>query len=172
MTRKKPVYDPNDPAGAIRAGRVRAARRKRRNPTPPKAERLAWVPAFLETLKDTGNVRASAQAADVNRSTAYKTRNADPDFSRAWDVAMEDAIDVLEYVARQRAVREKNPSDLLLIFLLKAHRPEKFSDRVKVDVTIDDLRREAEAVARDTGLDFEEVWEETQRIYAKERRQG
>ena len=150
--------------------KTKTPKRRTRNASPPKRERLQWIEPFLERLRDTCNVRASCEAAGVSRKVAYIHKGRDADFARVWDEAIDDGVDVLEFVARQRAIRADGPSDLLLIFLLKAHRPEKYSDRVKVDVTIDDLRREAEDVAYDTGLDFEEIWAEAQRIYAKERR--
>jgi len=43
---------------------------------------------------------------------------------------MEDAVDVLEAVARRRAVQG---SDTLLIFLLKAARPAKYRERHQVE---------------------------------------
>ena len=151
--------------------KTKTPKRRTRNASPPEREKLKWVKPFLARLRDTCNVRASCEAAGVSRAVAYVHKGRDSEFSKALDEAIDDGVDMLKFVARQRAIRPDAPSDLLLIFLLKAHCPEEFSDRVKVDVTIDDLRREAEDVARDTGLDFEEVWAETQRIYAKERRQ-
>lgn len=146
-------------------------KRRTRNTHPPARDRLKWVKPFLARLKDTCNVRASCEKAGVSRGVAYVQKARDQEFSKAWDAAIDDGVDMLEFVARQRAIRPEAPSDLLLIFLLNAHRPEKFARRIKVDVTLEDLRKEAEAVARDTGLDFDEIWEETQRIYAKEGRQ-
>ena len=43
---------------------------------------------------------------------------------------MEDACDILEATAGRRAVKEG--SDRLLMFLLKAHRREKYSDRTEI----------------------------------------
>ena len=154
-----------------KAAPPKTPKRRTRNASPPEREKLKWVQPFLARLADTCNVRASCEKAGVSRAVAYVHKGRSSEFSKAWDEAVDDGVDVLEFVARQRSIRVDAPSDLLLIFLLKAHRPEKYSDKIKVDVTIDDLRREAEEVARDTGLDFEEIWEETQRIYAKERRQ-
>jgi hypothetical protein len=44
---------------------------------------------FIESLTETGNVCRSAEAAGVNRLAAYRWRDGDPDFARAWDLALE-----------------------------------------------------------------------------------
>lgn len=92
--------------------------------------------AFIARLRDSGNVRAACQAADLPRSTAYHWRNKFKTFSDRWDDAMEDACDVLELEAWRRAMKEN--SDRLLMFLLKAHRPEKFKNRTQTELTGED----------------------------------
>jgi hypothetical protein len=82
--------------------------------------------AMLAALARTGNVSAAARAADICRRTHYDWLGSDPDYRPAVEQAMEEAADVLEAVARQRAIVG---SDTLLIFLLKAVRPEKFRER-------------------------------------------
>ena len=104
---------------------------------------------FLAHLAESGNVSASAKAAGVNRQYAYERRAADPEFAKDWDVALETATDALEAEARRRAMGWEEEqlddtgdsyrvchkhSDTLLIFLLKAHRPSKFRDNVKMEV--------------------------------------
>ncbi len=85
---------------------------------------------MLAALAKTGNISASARAADIERSTHYKWIRSDPDYAAAADQALETAVDVLEAVARKRAMVG---SDTLLIFLLKAARPEKYQDRFHVE---------------------------------------
>lgn len=97
-------------------------------------------------------MRAAAKAADVDRTTAYAHRNSDPKFAAAWDVALEDACDDLEGEARRRGFKGTSKpvyqngklvgtvqeySDVLLMFLLKANRPERFRDNhhVKTEVS-------------------------------------
>lgn len=86
--------------------------------------------AFIERLRDSGNVRASCEAAGLPRSTAYYWRDRFTTFRNEWDDAMEDACDILEATAWHRAIKEG--SDRLLMFLLKAHRREKYSDRTEI----------------------------------------
>jgi hypothetical protein len=90
------------------------------NPTPKKGERL------LAVLRVGGTVMAACQAERIHRSTYYAWRAADPEFAAQADDAIESGTDELEEIARQRAI---TGSDTLLIFLLKARRPEKYRER-------------------------------------------
>lgn len=106
--------------------------------TPKKA--TEWRPIFLRTLRNSGNVRAACTAAGVTRQAAYAARTNSAEFAAAWDEALEDAIDGLEAVATDRA---RKSSDTLLIFLLKAHRPEKYRETIRtvtLNMTPDDLQ--------------------------------
>jgi transposase-like protein len=100
--------------------------------------------AFLEAFADTGNVSAAARAADVGRRTHYDWLKKDKDYKAAFEAAVEDAADALELEARARALGEQDPvfnkagelvghrkkaSDLLMIFLLKGLRPEKYAQQ-------------------------------------------
>lgn len=85
-----------------------------------------WKKRFLETLRETCNVRVACEKAGVGRATAYKARKHGKEFAKAWDEAIDDAVDGLEMLATKRAAEG---SDSLLMFLLKAHRPEKYRER-------------------------------------------
>ena len=107
----------------------------------------AWRGVFIERLKATGNITLAASGAGVARQHAYRTRNRSKAFRCSWEEALEQAVDLLEGEARRRATgvrrevwyagevagEESVYSDTLLIFLLKAHRPAKFRDNVKVE---------------------------------------
>lgn len=136
-----------------------------------------WRPKFLEHLKNSGNVRYSAEQAGVNYDTVYVHRRKSPDFAAQWETAIEQATDVLEAEARRRAVVgvtkerylahngrlvkddrgnpikeiERTYSDRLLELLLKAHRPEKYAERSRVDMTIV-IEQVAEQLAQEFGL--------------------
>ena len=90
---------------------------------------------WLDKLRNSGNVRAACKAANVSRSTVYYWRHKYRWFELAWDAAMEDACDILEGVAWERST--VGQSDRLLMFLLKAHRPDRFAERIKQDITTD-----------------------------------
>jgi len=105
--------------------------------------------AFCSALAETGIVSRACKAVEITRETAYQWRRADPEFSKAWDQALEIGITALEDEAHRRAfngTREpiyhlgkavgavKKYSDTLAIFLLKAHNPEKYRERHDVAV--------------------------------------
>jgi hypothetical protein len=111
--------------------------------------------AFLAAFAKTGNITRAAALAKVARSRHYEWMD-DPDYAAAFAAAGEEACDLLESEARRRAVdgieepvvyqgelsvkldslgrRTARPltirrySDVLLIFLLKAQRPDKYRD--------------------------------------------
>jgi len=117
-----------------------------------------WKHTFLKHLRLTGLVLESAQVAQVSRATVYRARDtrnrSGPDllnaqtFARQWDDALEKAAEAIESEARRRAMegieRQRHVfrngqevttevvrvySDQLLVFLLKALRPERFGDK-------------------------------------------
>jgi hypothetical protein len=108
--------------------------------------------AFLTALRAHGNVSEACAAAQFGRTAAYAWRGDDPDFAAAWDEALDEAADTMEREAWRRAVegtekpvfgslggkkgtgevgRIREYSDTLLIFMLKAARPEKFRERTE-----------------------------------------
>lgn len=114
-----------------------------------KTRRRPWMAAWLERFRETGNATLAAQAAGVARETAYLFRADNPNhpFVAEWERAAEEAIDRLEAEALRRGkegvgepvyykgevVGEiKRYSDTLLIFLLKALRPDKYRDNYHV----------------------------------------
>lgn len=89
----------------------------------------------------------ACRKAKIGRTTAYKVRDDDADFAAAWDIALEDAADMMEEEVHRRAVEGvlrpvyqggkkvgsvREYSDTLLIFRLKAVRPEKYRERTEV----------------------------------------
>jgi hypothetical protein len=93
---------------------------------PPDKIRHPKKAAMLAAIAKSGNVSASARAADIDRSTHYDWMHTDLEYAVKVGQAMEEAVDVLEAVARMRAIVG---SDVLLIFLLKGHRPERYRER-------------------------------------------
>jgi hypothetical protein len=106
-------------------------------PTPKKGRRPPWEAIFLKGLAETCNVKLSCDRAGIHRDTAYSRRAVSPEFAERWDDAIDDGVDALEEVARRRAFEG---SDTLLIFLLKAHRPERYRDNYDLGKVIDRFR--------------------------------
>lgn len=82
---------------------------------------------FVEELERTANVAGACRATRISRTIAYEWRAQDPAFAAAWQAALDNALDDLEGVAFQRA---REGSDQLAMFLLRAHRPEKYREIV------------------------------------------
>ena len=138
-----------------------------------------WRGVFLAALRETGNVSAAARRAGTCRSVCYGWRRRDRGFATAWADALEEAADRLEMEAFRRAVdgvgedrffgghvvgEVTRYSDALLMFLLRARRPQRFGPRPESgsgmtgpDETENDerflamLRRRMEALAEDRG---------------------
>jgi hypothetical protein len=105
---------------------------------------------FLTVLAQGGNVSKACEAADIARRTVYEYRDRDPDFAAEWDEAQEQYVNKLEEEADRRAHDGvENPvyqggelvgfkreySDTLLIFRLKALKPDKYRENVRQEIT-------------------------------------
>jgi AcrR family transcriptional regulator len=122
-----------------------------------------WQELFLKTLANGSTVEGAARQAGVHRATAWRHRKTDKDFAELWDQALESGCDMLEEIALKRASQH---SDMLLMFLLKARRPDKFMDRqrlehVRVDLT--GAQEELERMAKKI-LDEDEQTEEVKKL--------
>ena len=108
-----------------------------------------WVTDFLASLALTPNVAEACRQAGITRKAAYDHRAGDEHFAKLWDDALAESTDELVGEAYRRAkegvdrpvfykgeecgkVREY--SDQLAIFLLKAHRPAVYGDRLQTDL--------------------------------------
>ena len=102
--------------------------------------------AFLAVYGKMGVVKRACEVAQVARSSHYEWMEKNPAYRRAFEEAQEDAADTLEAEVYRRAVKGvrkpigwykgvaggfvREYSDLLLMFRLKALRPEKYRERV------------------------------------------
>jgi hypothetical protein len=107
---------------------------------------------FLASLSGGKTVTAAALDAGYNRRYMYMVRDENLEFAAEWDDAIQEGLDLLETEVRRRATgfeeelvyqgrktKEKvtRHSDNLLMFFLKAKRPE-FKDNSKIEVTVGD----------------------------------
>lgn len=135
-----------------------------------------WTKAYLSSLADVGTHTAAANGANIDRTTAWLLRKADPAFEAACADAMDQFADSLEAAAVKRGrdgvvttfvgkdgtiYENRNYSDTLLDKLLRANRPDKYREKVDVLVVI---RAEARRMAEERGLDAATLIAEAERI--------
>lgn len=94
------------------------------------ARKKEWQDRFLAVYEESCNISLAARACKINRRTVYRERERNPEFKARMEAAEEVAVAHLEEVAYKRAVAQ---SDTLLIFLLKANRPGKYRESMKVE---------------------------------------
>lgn len=133
------------PIGEMGSGRTAVQAKKGQEPLTD-AQR-----AFLAAYGEMGVILRACKVAEVGRQSHYDWMAASPEYERAFAAAQEDAADNLEAEVYRRAVKGvKKPvgwykgvaggkvreySDVLLMFRLKALRPEKYRERQEIAVT-------------------------------------
>lgn len=117
-----------------------------------------WMMPFLLHLRADGNVGGACQAAGISRVTAYTWRAQFERFRRAWDEAVEDAIDELEAECRRRALAG---SDVLLWKMLSSLRRNTYGERIEIEHT---LKQYVKSLAEQFQLTEDEILAEAERI--------
>jgi hypothetical protein len=127
-----------------------------------KAAARARRQAFIAALEKGLSVTGAAAAAGINRTLAYKWREALPAFAVAWDAAVQTAADLLEDEALRRAMEGvekpvfyrgqqigavRTYNDRLLALLLQRRRPAAPAPRPpsKAELAAEARRREENA---------------------------
>lgn len=115
------------------------------NLTPEKRREL-----FLAQLRKEPNITVAARKAGWSRGYVYQLRDEDPDFFVAWQEALDESVDLAESEVHRRAFKGtlkpvyhgglwvggiREYSDTLAIFLLKAHRPEKYRENLRHELS-------------------------------------
>ncbi len=100
---------------------------------------------FLEELSCSGNITKACEKSGLERAFAYRLKEKDDVFGERWDRAKELGVEALEDEARRRAMDgvvrstkhgiHREFSDTLTIFLLKAAKPEIYSERIRNEIT-------------------------------------
>src|SRR5262249_4082781 len=135
-------------------------------------------------LGRTANVTAACNIAGLARETAYYWRSRSPDFSIAWDEALEVGLDSLEDEVMRRAkdgVEEpvfyqgqvvggtRRYSDTLAMFILKSRRREVWGERQEVTVKDDWTQLSIEERER-RALKLLDIWDQIQARRAERER--
>jgi len=130
--------------------------------------RLKFTPQaeekFIEHIRKTANVSAACRLINVSPTAAYERKKEHPDFSLAWDEAIAEAADDLEFEARRRAYEGvdepvfhkgeqcgviRRYSDRLMDTLLRGHKPDRYRQNVSVEHDISDRLSERMGGARE-----------------------
>jgi hypothetical protein len=105
---------------------------------------VAGQTAFLKVFAEVGTVAAACLTSGVGRRTVYDWVERDEQFASDFEEARQTAADVLEAECRRRAVEgvaepvyhhgevvgyRQRYSDICLLALLSAYRPERFKHR-------------------------------------------
>jgi hypothetical protein len=105
---------------------------------------------FLSTLSEGSFIGRACEAIGVTRQAVWKLQRADPEFARQVEVARSVGASVLEDEAMRRGLQGvekpifqggklvghvREYSDTLLLALLRAHLPEKYTERSKTELT-------------------------------------
>lgn len=106
---------------------VRTPRKGEEAPETPQSPQERALAAFRET----GTVTGACKTAKIARRTWYYWIEKDPAFAAAVRDVTEDVADDLEGEAVKRA---KDGSDSLLIFLLKARRPDTYRETQRLEI--------------------------------------
>lgn len=118
MTEQKPKKPRKRTAAQTKRAKEQREKRRLEREAKKRAEKKAL---FLDLLREGATVADAVDGIKSSRQTVYRWRNEDEEFDEAWEDAVEKGTDELEKAARDRALKG---SDTLLIFLLKARRPE------------------------------------------------
>lgn len=97
-----------------------------------------WVPEFLVAYRRLGTIEGAAKAVGIDSSTVRKYQKTDEAFKADLADALDDFADGKEALAWEMA--ERNP--VLLIFMLKGVRPEKYRENGP-SVTVNNNRVES-----------------------------
>ena len=124
------------------------------------ARRVAWERPFLDALRSTGVVSKAYNAVGVDRTTVYSRRNRNADFREAWDAALNEALDAIEFTVMSAGI---DGTDLQTArWVLSRRRPDVWGD--KADVTLTGPGGGPLQVEQTVHLPDPETWAEIIRI--------
>ena len=89
-----------------------------------------WVKPFLEALSEMPLVIRAAEAAGIERTTAYRHRDKSPEFAEAWENAVEKGLERYEKMAFDRA--KESPD--MLTFILRSWKAKRYREVVTHEV--------------------------------------
>jgi hypothetical protein len=117
---------------------------------------------FLDVYRTSGSHAAASKAAGVTRQTVYNETVRNPDFKGRFLEARTEIEAILadELIRRSLVTSAKGQDTTALIFALKNLRPDRWSDRRRVDLTSGDgsmTPREAVVIQAAAPADIAEI---------------
>lgn len=104
----------------------------------------------IEAYTKSGNLSKAGAAVGVSRGTLYEEGKRNKAFRAALDNAKETYVDRLVEIAWERAeLGESKMADTLLMFLIKAGRPE-YRDKTEINARVDGNIKIISAIPRPT----------------------
>lgn len=91
--------------------------------------------AFLAAYRMRGSITRAAKDVGIDRDNHYLWLYEDPEYAEEFARSRLIAGEVIEEEAVLRATREENPSDTLLIFILKGLKPNVYREYFKHEMT-------------------------------------
>ena len=96
----------------------------------PLTKKCVWEQPFLDALRQTGTVLVACRRANISRPTAYRRKKTNKKFRKAWEVAVEDSLDIHEYQVHKASIDGDAATSR---WILARRRPEKWGD-VKIGI--------------------------------------
>jgi hypothetical protein len=87
---------------------------------------------FIEAYSQGGTVKQAAAKAGISEVTVFKAIRKDPEFAAQYKQARETNTDAMERLAEQLALSSDNARPTMLIFMLKARRPNVYRDNATI----------------------------------------
>lgn len=95
-----------------------------------------WMRTFLEAYRLRPSIGPAAKSAGVTYATVVEWQKKSARFQTAMLETREMAIDSLEERAWERATSVVNPSDPLLMFMLRSLRRDIYGDRKEIETSV------------------------------------
>jgi hypothetical protein len=95
--------------------------------------RRNWKPVWLEAFRNLGTVKEACKVARISKQRVYQVREKDQEFAAAWLETASRQTELLEETSFQKALAG---SERALDRELKARRPAKYGDALKLEGTV------------------------------------
>ncbi len=126
----------------------------KRLPRSSKTGKTGWQDVFIASIEKDPSVKHASLKAKVTKSTIYEERDKDPKFAQRWAEAAQAGVDELEAsvfvrakngisrgvwrTVKGKAVKVETVyeySDALAMFMLRAHKPGRYRETIRSEVT-------------------------------------